>query len=64
MQNPSLDFPLLACILFYLVSYFPFNYVFCKPAQWPFATKKCEFTYFLSTHLKITIEINYLLLFF
>ena len=33
-------------------------------AQWPFATEKCESTYFLSIHLKRTIEINYLLLFF
>ena len=32
--------------------------------QRPFATKKCESTYFLFTHLKRTIEINYLLLFF
>jgi len=33
-------------------------------AQWPFATKKCKSTYLLSTHLKRTKEINYLLLFF
>ena len=30
--------------------------------QWPFATKEYESTYFLFTHLKRTIEINYLLL--
>ena len=32
--------------------------------QWPIATEKCESTYVLSTHLKRTMEINYLLLFF